>query len=328
MKSFLRVIRINPVVAAILYSISRPLFDLSQALQSRIARQIKRNGGTAVYDGVPLYFPPNVGSDFLSAISWHGADGYERDTWGVLRSLIEKSCTFIDIGSNIGLYSVLAKKIAVEIDVFSFEPVPNLCEHSRRFHAANNVQASVQRLALGDCDGRATLYQPIESNPGETSASTLAGKSWQARKSHHEIQVETSRLDTFFSNTELREPVTIKIDVEDYEASVLYGAKETIHQYKPWIVCEILPRPKRPRNSIVPLTEQHGNAETITALKVIGYTAFAITPAGIFRFSDGDFGAERSFTDFLLVPKEQVPHERSYFPNVRDFQLAHLQSVA
>jgi hypothetical protein len=62
--------------------------------------------------------------------------------------------------------------------------------------------------------------------------------------------------------------------------------------------------------------ERHGNAETVTVLDAMNYAAFAITSVGYLRFLPGDFAAERRFTDFLLLPNEQVENGRAYFADL------------
>jgi FkbM family methyltransferase len=320
MMKLLRQIRSNPWVALIFYSIGRPIFNVARVIQSQITQRIRRNGGTCLYDGISLHFPTNVGIGFLSEISWHGIHGFEPYTWRTLRWLIQRSGTFIDIGANIGFYSVLAKRISPRIDVLSFEPVPALCDQNRAFHARNGLRSNVRQIAISDADGHEKLYQPIEADIDETSASTLTIKSWQARKAHRELDVETTKLDTLLSCETLNGPVTLKIDVEDHEAAVLRGAADTIRKFRPFIVCEILPRPVRPDSRVgaefIPESEQHGNAETARLLGEMNYLALAITSVGYFRFSLGDFAANRPFTDFLLLPNECMKDKRIYFSDL------------
>ena len=317
MKNLLRRIRSDPRMSPILYSIGRPIFNIARAVQIQLAQRIRRNGGTCQYDGISLHFPKNVGIGFLSEISWHGLYGFEPYTWSTLRRLIQRSGTFIDIGANIGFYSVLAKRISPQIEVLSFEPVPALCHQNRLFHACNGLYANIRQIAVSDTDGRAKLYQPIEGSADETSASTLTVGSWQARKAHRELTVETAKLDTLLSNRSMHGPVTLKIDVEDHEAAVFRGAVETIRKFRPFIVCEILPRPVRPGGrvgiEVIPDSEQHGNAETARLIAEMNYVALAITPVGYFRFSAGDFKTDRTFTDFLLLPNECLEDRRMYF---------------
>jgi FkbM family methyltransferase len=317
LKTLLKRLRSNTLVSAGVYAAARPLHAAGSKLQYLTARYTRRNGGTARYDGVDLHFPNNVGIGFLSAITWHGTHGFEPHTWATLRRLIEASGTFIDIGANIGFYSVLAKRIAPQVEVISFEPAPDVFAQSRAFHAANGVTANLHPLALSDRDGSATLFQPIEE---ESSASTLAADSWQARKSHNAFTVKMAKLDSFLADRTLRGLVTIKIDVEDHEAAVLRGAAETIGKYRPWIVCEILPRPVRQDNRLgterIPRAEQHENADTLAAVSALGYAAFAITEAGYFRMTAADFRADRPLCDFLLLPAAEVESDRHYFPEL------------
>lgn len=295
MKESLNRIRYSRIGSGILYPLSRALHAPAGFLQREIPRRIRRNGGTAVYDGVPLSFPVGVGADFLSLISWHGTKGFEPDTWRELRRLIEGSGTFLDIGANIGLYSVLAAKVKPGIHVVSFEPVPGIHADCVRFHEANRLSgAEVLQLALSDADGEATIYEPLHDHTvGQSSASTLASDSWQARKSPRTTVVKTARLDSLLASRTLAGPVAMKIDVEGFEPAVLRGAAETIAKYRPRIVCEILPRPD-------------GNSATVREIQALGYVPYAITSEGCFRMSFDDFSAPRSFTDFLLLPAAEA----------------------
>ena len=162
--------------------------------------------------------------------------------------------------------------------------LPHLFEQCLEFQRANGVDTiDLRQSALGDTDGSATLFEPQEDHDfGAPSANTLVSDSWQARKAHKTHTIKITRLDTILEGRPLRQPVTIKIDVEDYEAAVLRGAKRTIEEYRPMIICEILPR-------------QHGNGETIAALDELRYAAYAITAAGCFRFLPTDFAAPRVF---------------------------------
>ena len=316
MLSFLRRARYNPVLSACLYAIARPLFDASGLIHTEIGRKVRRNGGRAIYDGIELKFPINVGADFLSAICLLGTEGFEPYTWRTLRPLIERAGTFIDVGANIGLYSVLARRLNPAIEVISFEPAPVLCADHRRFCEANGVVANVHQLALSDTNGIGMFYQPIEGDGfDKSSAGTIAAAAWQARHQHRAIEVRTITLDEFLAGQALKRPVVVKIDVEDHEAAVLRGAAATIAEYRPTIVCEILPRPLRRATDASddrPAAEQHENKATLDVLDQIGYCAFAITQNGYFRFSASDFARRRGFTDFLLIPRDSVDANVNY----------------
>jgi FkbM family methyltransferase len=290
----LRRVRRNRFFAAVAWRVVTPLHTAS--LRTRfLAEKVRRNGGTVTYDGIALRFPPNVGVDFLSSIHWNGTDGYEPDVWRALRQLISSSRTFIDVGTHIGFYAVLAHKINPKLSIFAFEPVPELFSEAQQFFNANGVATEgLHRLALSSEDGEGTLFLPIDY----ATMGSLAGPPLGLQS--REIHVTRERLDTFLARRPIIAPVTIKIDVEDHEVEVLSGARETIAKYRPSIVCELLPRAD--------------NAKTVKLIDEMGYAAFAITKRGCFRMRPDDFAKPRQFRDFVLMPNESVESTRCFLP--------------
>jgi FkbM family methyltransferase len=301
---FLRRARYAPPVAAILYAGARPVHDAAAMIRRQIVAKVRRNGGSADYDGIRITFPRGVGQSFLSDISWRGRDGFEPNTWRVLRRLIGEAGTFIDVGANVGFYSVLAHLVKPGIDTLSFEPLAHIRDACSELHAANGAPlCGIHQLALSDTDGEAVIYEPEHDHDvGASSASTLVSDGWQARKSPKTSVVKTARLDTLLEGRELRGPVAMKIDVEGFETAVLRGARETIARYQPPIVCEILPRP-------------HGNVETLAAIDDLGYRPFAITEAGCFAVTAADVAKPRAFTDFLLLPASDAQTAGAFVPH-------------
>lgn len=315
-KPLLQRARLHPVVATLLYAAAMPVQRAAHFTDEQIVRRIRRNGGSATYDGCRLIFPTNVGPGFLSLISWQGMDGYEPLVWRTLRELLVSAGTFIDIGAHIGLFGVLASKINPDCSVIAFEPVPGLADHCRKLFESNGTSAEIHDIALSDHDGTATFFLPVEST-GYSSAGTLSTASWQARKDRQEITVKTAQLDTLLNGGTLKGPVVLKIDVEDAEAAALRGASKTISRYRPAIVCEILPRHSRPHTDMRP-NEQHSNAETAEIIRELGYVPYAITGNGLFRFTD--FAQPREFSDFLLLP-EAVTSGRGFVASAAEFRV-------
>lgn len=279
-----------------------PIQRVCGYLDRQIRMKVWINGGKVSYDGVELKFPRDVGVSYSTVIYWNGYSGYEPNTWRVLRHFLKKSNHFIDIGSNIGLYSVLAKKINPNIVVDAFEPVPSIFQKNVLFHQVNDCGTSgLWNLALSNQDGQAMMYMPLEcSSIEEEATATLRTDSWQFRRAQKaEIQVTTTKLDTFFGAHGKHPPITMKIDVEDHEASVLTGACETLSTERPTIVCEILPR-------------THGNVETFDFLTECEYSIFAICKEGLFRMTRDDLGRPRSVTNFVLLHDSMISKNQIY----------------
>jgi len=225
-----------------------------------------------------------------SQLFWHGLDGYEPETSRTLRSLFEHAATFIDVGANCGLYSVLAALWNPNLRVIAFEPVPPIFSSLRRNVLLNRLEDRVhwENVALSTKSGRATLFLPHAESLDLETTGTLVIDSWQATKaSALVLDVETVRFDEYEARHPMRVDV-IKIDVEDFEADVLEGMRETIARDQPFIVCEVLPR-------------LHRNQRTSKIIEALHYQPYWITSVGYIKVPSFDF-TRIHFTDFLLSP--------------------------
>jgi len=297
-KKIINIVRGNYSVSKVITSTMHPIQRLCALLEEQIKIKVWANGRRVKYDGIDLKFPKDLGIYYCTLIFWNGVNGYEPLTWRVIRKYLTKSDTFIDVGSNIGFYSVLAKKINPQIVVHAFEPIPDIYGKNLSFHEANDLQTSnVHNIAIGETNGTAEIYLPFDSNSiEEQNTGTLRADSWQYKKVHDTIAVETKTIDSILLGKLPGDRVFIKIDVEDYEASVLKGALEAIDRCKPVIVCEILPR-------------SHGNQETAEIIQSIGYIPFGISKSGLIKFHQKDFLEPRDFSDFLLIPSHNAPNK-------------------
>jgi len=130
-----------------------------------------------------------------------------------LESHVTSGMTVVDIGANVGLYSLLLAKLTAPGKVFAFEPEPQLfrvlAENTRHSGLAN---LTLCNQALGECDGRVCFYRSA-FNSGDNR---LGGLGWKGQG----VEVEMTRLDAA-----LPEPRVdfIKMDVQGYEMGVLRG---------------------------------------------------------------------------------------------------------
>lgn len=137
------------------------------------------------------------------------------------RRAIVPGATALDIGANVGGYSVLLGRWVGDAGrVFAFEPSPEayegLCAHLRMNGLTNRVTALPS--AVGGNVG--TLPFIVEATAGE---GRLAGRP-SARAS---LDVPVTTVDTFCAEAGVT-PDFIKVDVEGAELDVLRGARETI----------------------------------------------------------------------------------------------------
>ncbi len=271
------------------------------------------SGGPVRFLDAELIFPEGVGFVYATNLFWNGPDAYETATSRVLARLISRSRVFLDIGSNIGIYSVYAGVRHPQVITHAFEPIPSIWNKNRAFHRANKLaEKNVRQLALGDRAGLQEIIIPvIDIGLEEEETATLCADSWQAREKKIErIRIECATLDGFAAENPLPDgPCCLKIDVENYEAAVLRGGRKFIATRRPWMVCEILAGQKiDPRSG----TRTNDNAEVLALIQELGYVPFAITNDGLFRMTAPDFNPPRGFKDFLLAPAEKIPATMSY----------------
>lgn len=171
---------------------------------------------------------------------------YESQEIDCLLGLLTESTTFVDVGANIGVYSILAashkpsphKVIAIEP---GSETVAYLKRNLQILANSNPLSAAkieVVNAALSDCEGRGSLLRTqflgtsrMQSKPALASTgggSSIAGES-----------VALTLLDSLLQSATSTESLVIKIDVEGFEPSVIRGARRTIESIGPALMCEV-----------------------------------------------------------------------------------------
>lgn len=132
--------------------------------------------------------------------------------------------SFVDIGANIGYFTLLAAK-RYGATVFAFEPSPRELRALHDNLLLNGVnQAVVFPFALSDRDGVVTLNICGEHNAGMNSVVDLR----ELNVYTSTVEVQTRRFDALMTPEMLRDVRLIKIDVEGYEAAVIQGMEKAM----------------------------------------------------------------------------------------------------
>jgi FkbM family methyltransferase len=124
---------------------------------------------------------------------------------------------FVDVGANIGSYTILAS--AANADVISFEPVPSTFDVLLDNVHLNRLEKSVD--ARNQAVGRNTCELEMIADQDTTNQALVAGDHYPGKS----IRVPVVTLDAALQGTT---PKLIKIDVEGFETEVLAGAKATL----------------------------------------------------------------------------------------------------
>jgi FkbM family methyltransferase len=142
---------------------------------------------------------------------------YEFAPTALVRSYLEPGDTFVDVGANIGYYSVLAASLVGERGrVVAFEPSVRVRQRLSRSASLNGfTQIEVRAEAVGDIEGSVTLVEPESDNHGLAFVDTTGGRDG--------VSVRCVRLDAAVASDQ--NVALVKVDVEGGEAAVFAGAE-------------------------------------------------------------------------------------------------------
>jgi FkbM family methyltransferase len=143
---------------------------------------------------------------------------------------------FLDVGANIGWYSlILARTARARIRILAFEPDPlnfALLSENVRLNGCDAVRPIPK--AVADVEGTKTLYRYANKNLGRHSLLPINDKGT--------VEVQTVTLDAFLAREGIdpRRVAFMKVDVEGYEFPVLTGAGKLLETV-PVVLCEYSP---------------------------------------------------------------------------------------
>jgi len=162
---------------------------------------------------------------------------YEPMVSATLKEILAPGTTFVDIGANIGWFSLLAASVVGPGGrVFAVEPNPRnvaLLRQSVKDNRFDNIE--VLDIALGERAGAAALETdgsngrliPIDGPPSQAVAASFV--------------VATYPLDTLLNEAGAGRVDAMKIDVEGAEPLVMRGATRTISEHRPVLISEFYP---------------------------------------------------------------------------------------
>jgi FkbM family methyltransferase len=150
----------------------------------------------------------------------------------ILRNQIKSGMCVIDIGANIGYYTLQQAQLVGETGrVIAIEPVPDNVTLLKKNVAANGYSnVIIHEVAIGAENGTAKIYMSSESN--------LASLFFQKRL-NKSVDVPLWTLDTFLEGEDRVD--YIQMDVEGYEVEVIKGMLGILKKHKPALFVEIHP---------------------------------------------------------------------------------------
>ncbi|NQU21290.1 MAG: FkbM family methyltransferase [Candidatus Nealsonbacteria bacterium] len=160
---------------------------------------------------------------------------YEPESSAMIREILKPGDTFIDVGANIGWFTLMASRIVGrEGRVIAFEPAPESFEYLRRNVEVNGCKNTIiEQKALSNKRGKLEL-RIHETNKGGHSILTSAERP-------DSIEVDAISLDEYLEGVE-GNLTLVKIDTEGAEGIILQGMQKTLRsQPRMAIIMEFQP---------------------------------------------------------------------------------------
>jgi len=247
-----------------------------------------------------------AGISFRIKVNLGEVHGYLCYMFGVLepeltffvRHLLPSKHFFLDIGANVGYYTVLAATVNPDCRIQSFEPSPStfgiLCENVN-VNNLSNVQTN--QLALGEKVGTLQFNIYADQALNSPNAGDEDQHPFFKEGPTQVIDVSCVKLDDFLTENHLPKPDVVKLDVEGFEYSVLRGAENLLaSDMPPILLCEVQPLWLK-RFGLV-------SSDLINYVEQFGYQTFGITLDGLVRKDALD--QYQSTADFIFAPNDRL----------------------
>ncbi|MDN5836432.1 MAG: FkbM family methyltransferase, partial [Nitrosospira sp.] len=160
-----------------------------------------------------------------SQVFWQGFQEADEGVIVLLKRHLPVDGVFIDVGANIGTFTLVAARLASRGQVHAFEPSAH-----HFFRLARNVELNhfenivLNRKGLYDQPGEAILFLP--SQAGEMNNSGAASLYTSRAEEPRQVSEAVSlvRLDDYVRDQRIQRINIIKIDIEGAEIKALEGA--------------------------------------------------------------------------------------------------------
>jgi FkbM family methyltransferase len=196
---------------------------------------------------------------------------YEPEMIAIMRRFLPPGGTFVDIGANVGIFSVVAsRQLHNAGKVIAIEASPEINCFLGENITANDCRNVVQvGIAVSDDGPRRVLFWPA---PGRSFGMGAMAPQFGAQA----IEVEADTIDNILVRLGVSHVDLLKIDVEGFEAAAFRGATALLtREPQPVVAFEF-----------ADWAEARAGFECGTAQQVLlscGYSLFAIEPHGRLR---------------------------------------------
>lgn len=182
-----------------------------------------------------------VSMDDLIGVRLFSTGSFEQTQIDGVRDFIQQEnygpdAVFLDVGANIGVYSIALSQYFNEQFAFEANPVTHRILEANIL-LSRSLNTRCVNMAVSDTSGDALVYVPENGNLGWATLNA----------DHHDIpvtsiEIKCDTLDNLARDLgiDIGRVKLIKIDVEGHEFNVIKGAEQLLRQARPSLLCEVL----------------------------------------------------------------------------------------
>lgn len=211
------------IIAKVISS-NQKLFDIYRSVDFKgklfISGFIKNSAQNGIYLCGQLKYNIDF-TDKIQEMVYLGT--YERQEIRLLEKYVKKGWICLDIGANIGFYTLtLSKLVGEDGKIYAIEPSQSNYKKLNDNIAINNLDNCItSNIALSSKSGEFLF----SVSPNQNSGWGRLGK-WKSAQS--EVIVNVNTLDDFVIFNNISNIDFLKIDIEGHELEFLQGAKNTL----------------------------------------------------------------------------------------------------
>lgn len=228
----------SPKVNSILRPISKLIYRITKKKIVGISGKIKIQ-----YGSIDFKINTNQTSSVGQELFYNGPNQYEFTP--LFDELIRQSSVFLDIGANIGYFSILGSKINPSCRIFAFEPSKGSLHFLKKNIEVNNcANVKIIDKAVSDITGSLTFHEVTNSKypwiKHNLNGSNSLNES-SLKLEHFSYSVEVTTIQKCVEENNLNLIDLIKLDTECTEHWIIKNSIEIINRHLPIIICEIYP---------------------------------------------------------------------------------------
>jgi len=187
--------------------------------------------------GDRYFYIQHYGYQDENKLFWEGVNRTrEALSMNIWIQLCKKARVILDVGSNTGIYALVAKTVQPAAKVYAFDPVSRIMEKCAYNARLNNFDIQCLEVAISNYDGKGVIYdQPAEHIYGVEVNKNINSPDVASIKR----EITTQTLSTFIEKENIHVDV-IKIDVENHLPEALEGIGKHLGSMKPTMILEVL----------------------------------------------------------------------------------------